>query len=389
MKISTRFAATALTACLGLGAIAGPASAGPERLPREDFPACNISRMTYCIESVTFMEPGVNIPGAWVDKSATVIDGYGTPVSDVFTTSTEFPGRWSYQGFAATTRGYDGVYLKVGPANQYTDIMSISIEPTGKNSSGGVGRVVTNFGTPQAAVQSLSLDSGIAVKVRLGKLSPGVTVAVADDAKVNKSVDGSTTVLDFSGYPVKVPLHSRTRDCESEEGASYAEVNQLLAIVAFTTGRDPFGVAGLSGDMLVSSNGVCQLSTPSWDAAALEMNFTTAAPHFSSTGEENRGFYRAFIPATDATILYGITDPTVAKSDLKLEIDSDVYGTNVAAKAISGSKKGIIVSYTGFKFSKPTLKLKAKSNAKKAKLKKQKTKAAVQKAIAKNKKNKK
>jgi hypothetical protein len=307
----------------------------------------------------------------------------------VFTTSTEFPGRWSYQGFAATTRGYDGVYLKVGPANQYTDIMSISIEPTGKNSSGGVGRVVTNFGTPQAAVQSLSLDSGIAVKVRLGKLSPGVTVAVADDAKVNKSVDGSTTVLDFSGYPVKVPLHSRTRDCESEEGASYAEVNQLLAIVAFTTGRDPFGVAGLSGDMLVSSNGVCQLSTPSWDAAALEMNFTTAAPHFSSTGEENRGFYRAFIPATDATILYGISDPTVAKSDLKLEIDSDVYGTNVAAKAISGSKKGIIVSYTGFKFSKPTLKLKAKSNAKKAKLKKQKTKAAVQKAIAKNKKNKK
>jgi hypothetical protein len=141
--------------------------------------------------------------------------------------------------------------------------------------------------------------------------------------------------------------------------------------------------------MLVSSNGVCQLSTPNWDANALEMNFTTAAPHFSSTGEENRGFYRAFIPATDAAILYGITDPTVAKSDLKLEIDSDVYGTNIAARAVSGSKKGIIISYTGFKFSAPTLTLKAKNSAKKAKLKKQKTKAVVKKAIAKNKKNKK
>ena len=389
MKISTRFAATALTACLGLGGIAGPASASSERLPREDFPACNVSRMTYCIESVTFMEPGTNIAGTWVDDAETIVDGYGSPVTDVFTTSTTFPGRWSYQGFSAGTRGYDGVYVKVGPANQYVDILSISIEPAGKNSSGGVGRVVTNFGTDLAAVQSLSLDSGVAVKVRLGKLSPGVTVAVADDAKVNRSLSGSTTVLDFSGYPVTVPLHKRTSDCESEEGESYAEVNQLLAVVAFTTGRDPFGVAGLSGDMLISSNGVCQLSTPLWDPIKLEMNFTTAAPHFSSTGAENRGFYRAFIPATDAAILYGITDPTVAKSDLKLEIDSDIYGTKIAARAVSGSKKGIIISYTGFKFSAPTLTLKAKNTSKFKKLKKQKTKAVVKKAIAKNKANKK
>ena len=390
MKLSIRFAATAITACLGLSGLAGPASASSERLPREDFPACNVSRMTYCIESVTFMEPGTTIAGSWVDDAATIIDGYGSPVTDVFMTSTTYPGRWSYQGFAATTRGYDGVYVKVGPANPYTDIMSISIEPAGRNASGGVGRVITtNSTTLEQAVQSLSLDSGVSVKVRLGKLSPGVTVAVADEAKVNRSLSGSTTVLDFSGYPVSVPLHKRTSDCESEEGSSYAEVNQLLAVVAFTSGRDPFGVAGLSGDMLVSSNGVCQLSTPVWDAAALEMNFTTAAPHFSSKGIENRGFYRAFIPATDAAILYGITDPTVAKSDLQLEIDSDVYGTNIAARAVSGSKKGIIISYTGFKFSKPTLTLKAKNKAKFKKLKKQKTKAVVKKAIAKNKKNKK
>ena len=109
MKISTRLAATLVTASLALGGVAGPASASSERLPREDFPACNVSRMTYCIESVTFMEPGVDIAGTWVDKAATVIDGYGTPVTDVFTTSTAFPGRWSYQGFSATTRGYDGV----------------------------------------------------------------------------------------------------------------------------------------------------------------------------------------------------------------------------------------------------------------------------------------
>ena len=117
MKISTRFAATALTACLGLGGIAGPASASSERLPREDFPACNVLRMTYCIESVTFMEPGTNIAGTWVDDAETIVDGAGSPVTDVFTTSTTFPGRWSYQGFSASTRGYDGVYVKVGRSN--------------------------------------------------------------------------------------------------------------------------------------------------------------------------------------------------------------------------------------------------------------------------------
>jgi hypothetical protein len=269
--------------------------------------------------------------------------------------------------------------------------MSISIEPAGKNSSGGVGRVTaTNSTTGFTAVQSLSADSGVAVKIRLGNLNPGVTVAVAANAAANKSMDGAITVLDFSGYPVEVPLHSTTRDCESEDGASVAEVNQMLGIVAFTNGEDPFGVDGLSGDMLVSSNGVCQLSTPNWDPIALEMNFTTAAPHFRSDLQTpNRGFYKAFIPATDAAILYGITDPKVAKSDLKLEIDSDVYGTNIAAKAVAGSKKGIIISYTNFQFSAPTFTLKAKNKAKFKKLKKQKTKAVVKKAIAKNKKNKK
>jgi hypothetical protein len=382
MKLSIRFAATVVTASLALGGIAGPASARSERLPRDNFPVCDATRTNYCIESVTFMEPWANVPGTWATTAPAT--------TDVFTTRTTYPGLWSYPGFSASTRGYEGVYVKVGPANQFTDIMSISIEPAGKNASGVIGRVVTNYEMPTEAVKSLSLDSGVSVKVRLGPLTPGVTVAVADDAKINKFMSGKTPVLEFSGYPVEVPLHRSTKDCESEEGSSYAEVNQMLGIVAFTNGEDPFGVDGLSGDMLVSSNGVCQLSTPNWDPIALEMNFTTAAPHFKSDLQTpNRGFYRAFIPATDAAILYGITDPKIAKSDLKLEIDSDVYGTNIAARAVSGSKKGIIISYTGFQFSAPTFSLKAKNKAKFKKLKKQKTKAVVKKAIAKNKKNKK
>ena len=383
MKFSTRIAATLVTASLALSGIAGPASARVDRLPRDNFPPCGTTYSKYCIESVTFLEPRGNIAGTWATTPPAT--------TDVFTTSTTYPGMWSYPDFSSSTRGYQGVYVKIGPANQFTEIMSISIEPAGKNSSDGLGRVTaTNSTTGFTTVQSLSADSGVAVKIRLGNLNPGVTVAVAANAAVNKSMDGAITVLDFSGYPVEVPLHNSTRDCESEDGASVAEVNQMLGIVAFTNGEDPFGVDGLSGDMLVSSNGVCQLSTPNWDPTALEMNFTTSAPHFRSDLQTpNRGFYRAFIPATDAAILYGITDPKVAKSDLKLEIDSDVYGTNIAAKAVSGSKKGITISYTGFQFSTPTLSLKAKNKAKLNKLKKQKTKAVVKKAIAKNKKNKK
>jgi hypothetical protein len=159
-----------------------------------------------------------------------------------------------------------------------------------------------------------------------------------------------------------------------ETGTAVAKPNQLFALVAFANGRDPYGVPGLSGDMLVTSNGVCKLTTPTWSPETLSFAFTASAPHFAPDGTVNRGFYRASIPATDAGILFGITDPKTAVTALDLVFEDSEYGQVSVQKQVGvlapvkDKKKGIIlkesqivISFTNFQFSAPKMTIKVKS----------------------------
>ncbi|MEY4184966.1 MAG: hypothetical protein RIS07_1369, partial [Actinomycetota bacterium] len=87
-------------------------------LPRTDFPICSTDRNTYCIAEVTFIEVTGEKPGVWTPTGTPTTDSAGAPVAATFPTFEKVPysGRFSYAGFD-TTRGYDGVYVRVGPAN--------------------------------------------------------------------------------------------------------------------------------------------------------------------------------------------------------------------------------------------------------------------------------
>ena len=315
---------------LGFAVASKTVNAATEILPRADFPMCSAARMIYCISEVTFIEVAGEKPGVWVPTGTSATGA-------IFPTFEKVPyaGRFSYDGFDVA-RGYDGVYVRVGPANEYTDTMMLAIEPAGPGANGKVARVKDET---TGKVGSLAADMGVRVVVRLGALIPAITVGVTNTAEVNKFWDGDTPVLSFTGYPVPVAIQNSSKDCVDETGVAAARPYQMYALVVFENGRDPFGMPGLSGDILISSNGTCKLTSPTWSAKTLSFAFTASSPHFAPDGTTvNRGFYRAAIPINDAAMLFGIEDPKVAATALDLVMEDTEGGSVSVEKRVAVTK---------------------------------------------------
>lgn len=360
------------TAIMGLASIASAqsiASAADAQLPRGDFPACTTAITTYCITSVTFVERGTEKVGIWVPTGTAVKDADAAPTTKTFNTFSAVPyaGRWSYNGFPVSTREYDGVYVSARPANDFTDSLMLSVEPAGIDNSvdkkvGRVKDLTTN------KVGTLDANMGIKVVFRLGELSPAVTMVVGDNTKVTRTLDGTTPVVTFEGTPTPVALTaSSSKECDDETSVAAAKPNQLYMFTAFSNGRDSFGVSGMSGDMVISSNGPCKLSTPTWNANNKTLDFTASSPHFAPGGTNpNVGFYRASISAVDAKLLFGIDAASVqsqslqsASSVLEVEVIETATGaTRTVSKNIAFKDSRFTVSVTGFTYSSPKIRLK-------------------------------
>lgn len=380
MKNMKKAVATLLAVSL-MGIVGNSTTRAAEILPRSNFPICSATRNIYCIESVTFIEITGERPGAWYPTGTQVIDAFGAPSAAVFPTFTAtnalYTGRFSYEGFD-TAVGYDGVYVRVGPANEFTDSMIIAIEPAGPGADGRVARVKDES---TGYVRSLNPDTSMRVSVRLGALIPAITVAVSNTEQLgksnaNKSIDSDgVPVITFQGAPVPVPIARSTRDCADETGVAAAKPYQLYALVVFENSRDPFGIPGLSGDILISSNGACRLTSPTWSPQTLSFSFTASAPHFEPDGTTvNRGFYRAFIPTTDAGMLFGISDPKQAATALELQFQETEGGAVSVEKRVAVQKERvvggevvraeqIVISYTNFEYSSPKMTVRVKKNS--------------------------
>lgn len=349
-------------------------------LPTGDFPACSASVTTYCIAEVTFIEGGVEKAGAFVPSGTATKDANGidsTASFDTFST-VNYAGRWSYNGFPIA-RKHDGVYVRAYAPNASlgSDIVRIGIEPAGPATSatGQVGRAkdpTTN------TVLALDKAMGIRVKVRLGGLIPALNLVAGENVVVSRTTDNGTPVLTFQGTPTQIPLASNANDCKSQDGKATALTHQLYLYMLWANSRDPFGVGGLTGDMTITSNGFCSLSTPVWNSTNKTFDFTASAPHFAPDGVTvNNGFYKAVIPAADAKLLFDL-DPTQllptptttstagvtgqaffsASTALEVEITETDGVQKSFTKNIGFDGSNFVVSALNFSYSTPKIRLK-------------------------------
>jgi hypothetical protein len=279
-------------------------------------------------------------------------------------------GRWTHpdwQGLNLGSLGYDGLYVEARTPNEFvSSMLFVDVLPTLTGSDKKTS-LAGQVGNKSYAV-SLDSDIVITVKVRVGEMQTGVTVAVGTDIVVKQEPGGEYNAISITGTPVTVPLAKNVKDCEGEEGVSKANVRQFQMIaMASNDDNSGFGVEGTSGGMYVGSNGVCGLSTPVWSEEEKAFTWRAAAPHFAPDGVTvNKGFYKAVIPTADAALLWGMTNPNDAASALEISLTTEAGGTAAFLKNISVKNGRIIIDVSGFEYSRPKLKIGIKKGYKPA-----------------------
>lgn len=270
-------------------------------------------------------------------------------------------GRWTHpdwQGLNLGSLGYDGLYVEAKTPNEFvSSMLFVDVLPTltGADKKTNLAGQVGN----KAYATSLDSDLVISVKVRVGEMQTGVTVAVGTDIVVTPQPGGEYNAITITGTPVTVPLAKSVKDCEGEAGISKANVRQFQMIaMAANDDTSGFGVEGTSGGMYVGSNGVCGLSTPVWSEADKAFTWRAAAPHFAPDGVTvNKGFYKAVVPTADAALLWGLTNPNDAATALEISLTTEEGGTAAFLKNISVKNGKIIIDVSGFEYSRPKLKI--------------------------------
>ncbi len=350
-------------------------------VPKSAWPACSSARTTFCIDSVsvttasgevvplTFVATGQTLAPADTSTVPTDTTTVVTPPTPTVATGGALVGRWTSLDWATkglNFMGYDGLYVEAKTANEYVNHVFVNVLPTITNSSNAVNLATQLNNTKYAA--DLDGDVLISVTIKTGEIKPGVLVGVGTNFTGDYSVANSLSTIKFSGNPVTVPLAAKSADCSGETGVAVAKVRQLQAVLFINNdGQSAFGVDGVTGDMIVSSNGVCDLSTPVWNEADKAFSWTAAAPHFAPDGTTpNTGFYRAVIPAADAQLLWGLTNPKDAAQALTVQVTTTEGGTSAATSTIGVKNNKIIIEVTGFGYSRPKLKISLKKGWKPA-----------------------
>ena len=376
-RVAVVGAVSLLASALSMGVVAPATQAEEYRLPATDFRPCSAPEQYYCIESVLIEMDGFPAQqGVWVpsgqpipgsspeDPTVPVITPGLQPTSPTIT----YPGRWSVAGFPVDYIGYDGIYVQVGPASTASDFAWLRMQPASARADGTVGRAVAAEGsyTPRDLDPAMKLTAVI----RFGPLEPTANVMVADGS-IGRSGEAGANIVTFAGYPTKVPRAASSNDCNGESGKAADLVSQMYAFVVFGNTRQSFGYDGMSGDLSVSTNGTCLITTPVYDPTTGEFTFTASAPHYAPDGVQvNRGFYIASIPMADAALLFGITNPKQVKAALEISMENE-NGEDVPVQYSVAARKGVIsVSLLNFQFSKPTITVKVKEKLWKKKYKK-------------------
>lgn len=363
-------------------AVVAPAAQADERLPASStgYAVCTSDVQTWCVESVSIERVGFPVQEAvWVPAAEAVVSENGASPVNPTSSRTSYPGRWSLEAWPTETLSYDGVFVEARPASEGSDFLWIRVQPANSRGDGTVGQAIT--GTPSQVdgfdvVRDLSPDMTITVNVRIaGALEPSGTIIMANGT-IKQSVVPSGKLLTFTATPTAIPQAGSSRDCEGESGRARAVVRQQYAFVVFSNTLQGYGYDGMSGNLSISSNGPCYLTTPTYDAANGEFSFIAAAPHFAENGTTvNRGFYQAVIPLSDATILFGITNLKEVKSALVLVIENE-EGEEVPVQFSVRAAKGLItITYRNFQYSKQTVTVKVKDKLWKKKYKKVAAKA--------------
>ena len=351
MKLANlSIAGKALALSLLVAGLSAPSAHASLSIPKGPLAACSASPADYCIESVSLTPVG----GKAIALSWVATGGAGATAGNTNNVAVgkELPGRWSApDAFAA--ENYDGLYLEAQNANEFVPWIIIDAKPTYSP-----GNKVSLAALPTSATTPVNLNSEVAIgiKIRISDFQVGVTFGVVTDATVNVTTADGKNVFEFTGYPVKVPTAKSTKDCTGDKGVASTVVTQFQSVIVPSNDPMGFTIPGSAGKIYVGSNGICKLSTPTWNADKKAFSYKASAPRLAPDGTTvNTGFYYASISYADAIALWNLTRPEDAATALVISVRTGAGGSTAATANVSAKNGKIVIQVSGFEFPDPML----------------------------------
>jgi hypothetical protein len=376
-KTKRALAALSTAALVVVGLVAAQPASAEVNIPKSAWPACDDFMVDFCIESVKVQPLGTKtalelsyVRSAAATPAAPAADAASDSAS--VSPAPEVPrfagantaGMWTHENWGQynlNSKGYDGLHLDLKGANAFSNDIFFTVFPAMVKDAGGTALALR--GETNRFAIDLDENLKITVTARIGAMRTGVSIGIANNlsTETTQGTEDNPGKLVMSGTPIPVPQITNTRQCEGETGVASAVVKTMQGYLVQESETGGFGLDGLSGRMTVASNGVsCGVSTPVWDAQSESMNWQAGAPHFADDGvTPNLGFYKAVIPANDALILWGLSEPEKAATALQVQVLTEQGGTAaVSSRRISYLRGNIIIEVTGFQFSKPKIQIK-------------------------------
>jgi hypothetical protein len=357
-------------------------------VPKTSFPACSATRTDYCVESVTLQTPGTTaqtltyqaygVAPVVPTPTPTAAASGDTRSADVRTADVHVPtvdpyvdttdvgdvaaGVWTYPTWVEdghSTLGYAGLVIDAKAVNSFSNHLYVQVKPGKIDATTYKTNFALKKGTKNPA--NLSLDDIVKVKLRIQNFQAGVTMAFANGVSVDHAGSGNANTITIQAQAIPLAMAKATADCTGEKGVAGYTYNGIgVFVAAVNDDVSGFGIDGVSGDMMVETNGICSASTPTWDEANKTLTWVAAAPHFAEDGTTiNQGAYQAKIPVADAKLLWGLTNPNDAATALTVSMTSDATngGDVNTVKSIAVKNGFILISSTGYQYSKPTFKI--------------------------------
>ena len=179
-------------------------------------------------------------------------------------------------------------------------------------------------------------------------------------ASVSKSGDISRITLDLKAVQISNgPLvYSSTQNAYVDPDKALQDSWSIDAFAPLNTLTTCF-----SGNLAIFTNSRT-LELPVFDPVSREVELATSAPHLTSTGEVNTGFYQANIGDQEAKCLWQVDTAAKLAGQAVISItDGDSNEKQTATLSTSLKNNILTVSGGGFHYSAPKLKLKLNSPA--------------------------
>jgi len=337
-------------AALILASVVAPAAHADLNVPTTSFPACTDATTSYCIQAVSVTDTSGKTTNLTYNSTGA---------------TTGILGSWSDAAWGAAEQassGYNGLFVSARAANQYVSHIFVDAQPVIAN--GGSATLATQKNNAKYPVD-LDPNTTISVTIRTGGIKVGATIGVGINESVKTTYGSAYSTVQITGDPVPVALAGSTKDCTGQSGVAVANANEFQAVILVENDTYGFGVDSASGNMVVSSNGTCNLSTPVWNADSKKLTWGTSAPYFETDGKTaNQGFYTAIIPFADVTAYWGLTRPQDASSALTVSISTNQNGSQAAVADVSARNGVVVISATGFDFAAPILTIGLNTNYK-------------------------